>query len=76
MGGAFSGFILTCSKHTMKNYKRAIVSLTTTMGSSIEKRFTKESKIGAEMIPVQEDSLSQKVSENGQYQGQEVVIVE
>jgi len=49
MGGAFSGFILTCSKNTMKNYKRAIVSLKTKMGPSIEK---KENKIGAEMILV------------------------
>jgi len=52
MGGAFAGFILTCSKNTMRNYKRAIVSLTITLGSSIEIKRTKESKIKNELAPV------------------------
>jgi len=52
LGGAFAGFILTCSKNTMGNYKRAIVSLTTTLGCRIEIKRTKESIIRDEMAPV------------------------
>lgn len=76
MGGAFAGFILTCSKNTMRNYKRAIVSLTITLGSSIEIKRTKESKIKNELAPVQEKGMSHKVSEKNQYQGNELIIVE
>jgi len=71
LGGAFAGLILTCSKQTIKNYKRMNALLMGKLGCNPRSR---EGSEGSEMVG--SGRIAQQVDKTTQYRESEVGVLE